>query len=468
MRWALFITRGWDVACDSRMRAWIRFVGSGAGLLRPRMLEALGAAGIDLVCGDAAPSGLGVLVFDEVDALTLDAVRASRLSLSTRVLAVATTAQGLAGGACWRLLQEGASDVLSWEGSHDAVAEISARLERWHEVERLIKSPEVQRRLVGRSPAWLPVLRQLVEVATFTDASVLLLGESGTGKEEVARLIHELDRRPDKGELVTLDCTTVVPELSGSEFFGHERGAFTGAANLRDGAFALAHGGTLFLDEVGELPLALQAQLLRVVQERLYKRVGSNTWQHTDFRLVCATNRDLSEEVTQGAFRRDFFHRIQSWVCRLPPLRERPEDILPLAQHFLRAMRPDVELELDPHVREFLLKRDYPGNIRELRQLIGRICKRHVGSGPITVGDIPPDELPSVEGLGVWCDASFEQAIQRALMLGMGLKEIGRSASDTAVRLVLEEEQGNVQRAARRLGVTDRALQLRRAQREPS
>ncbi|QSQ18290.1 sigma-54-dependent Fis family transcriptional regulator [Myxococcus landrumensis] len=448
------------------MRIWIRFEGSGASGMRPKVLEALGRVGIEPECSEGTPSGLGVLVFDEVGPTTLEAVRRCRLNAATRVLAVATTEKALGEGACWRLLLEGAADVIAWEGSHDAVAEVSARLERWHDVDRIIDSPEVQRRLVGRSPSWLPVLRQIVEVATFTDASVLLLGESGTGKEEVARLIHALDRRPHKGDLVTLDCTTVVPELSGSEFFGHERGAFTGAAGIRDGAFALAHEGTLFLDEVGELPLALQAQLLRVVQEHSYKRVGSNTWQHADFRLVCATNRELSEEVSQGSFRRDFFHRISSWVCRLPPLRERPEDILPLALHFLRTMRPDVELALDPRVRDYLIQRSYPGNIRELRQLMGRICKRHVGSGPITVGDIPSDELPSLEGLGEWRDQSFARGIQQALTMGMGLKEIGRSASEMAIRLVLEEEEGNLQRAARRLGVTDRALQLRRAQQE--
>ena len=162
--------------------------------------------------------------------------------------------------------------------------------------------------------------------------------------------------------------------------------------------------------------------------------------------------------------RRDFFYRIASWTCRLPPLRERPEDILPLTRHFLRLFKPDATLELEAPVSEYLLRRDYPGNVRELRQLVGRICRRHVGPGPISVGDIPPDELPALKGHGDWKDASFAQAIRRALALGAGLKEIGRVASDTAIQLALAEEQGNLQRAARRLGVTDRALQLRRAQ----
>ncbi len=309
------------------------------------------------------------------------------------------------------------------------------------------------------------VLYRARQAAAYT-APVLIQGESGTGKELAARLIHTLDARPDKRELIVLDCTTIVPELSGSEFFGHERGSYTGALTARDGAFALADGGTLFLDEVGELSPALQAQLLRVVQERTFKRVGGNVWHRAEFRLVCATNRDLDGEMARGGFRRDFFHRIAAWVCRLPPLRERPEDILPLAKHFLGELRPGrPPLELDEPVRELLLKRGYPGNVRDLRQFVLRLCKRHVGDGPITVGDVPADELPAAELEEDWQDASFAQAIRRALALGVGLKEIGRVASDTAIRLAISEEEGNLQRAARRLGVTDRALQLRKAQR---
>ena len=128
----------------------------------------------------------------------------------------------------------------------------------------------------------------------------------------------------------------MVPSLSGSEFFGHERGAFTGAVSQRTGAFGAADGGTLFLDEVGELPLRLQAELLRVIQEGSYKRVGSNTWNRARFRLICATNRDLAEEEQRGAFRRDFYHRIAAWRCHLPALRDRAGDVVSLAEHFVR------------------------------------------------------------------------------------------------------------------------------------
>ena len=184
-----------------------------------------------------------------------------------RVLAIALPGTALDNSDAWSLLGSGASDVVRWDDRDPPVRAVAARLERWAEIERIMLSDTVRDTLIGDSPSWIAVLRQVVEVAAFTQTSVLLTGESGTGKELVARLIHGLDHRPDKGPFVVLDCTTVVPTLSGSEFFGHERGAFTGAVAARDGAFARANGGTLFLDEVGELPLTLQAELLRVIQE---------------------------------------------------------------------------------------------------------------------------------------------------------------------------------------------------------
>jgi transcriptional regulator with GAF, ATPase, and Fis domain len=265
--------------------------------------------------------------------------------------------------------------------------------------------------------------------------------------------------------LVLLDCTTVVPELSGSEFFGHQRGAFTGAVAAREGAFAMADEGTLFLDEVGELPTGLQAELLRVVQEHTYKRVGSNTWQETNFRLVCATHRDLLQEESQGRFRRDLYYRIATWTCKLPPLRERPDDILLLAHHFLRQSGSNEDGGgFEPEVCEYLLKREYPGNARDLKQVVSRMACRHVGSGPITAGDIPPEERPRSEGgTHEWRGRSFDHAIRCAVAGGAGLKEIHQAVAETAIQIALGDENGNLQRAARRLGVTSRALQMRRA-----
>ena len=385
-----------------------------------------------------------------------------------RVLVIPISNAIIDGSRAWDLLRAGASDVLVWTSAPDMADRIKARFQRWSAIDELLQSACVQSKLVGVSATWRSVLRQIVEVARFTTASVLLIGESGTGKELVARLVHELDQHACSNELsVILDCTTIVPELSGSEFFGHERGAFTGAVAGREGAFATADGGTLFLDEVGELPMPLQAQLLRVVQERTYKRVGSNAWHNTEFRLVCATNKDLLEAIERGEFRCDLYYRIASWVFRLPALRERREDVLPLALHFLETFRPDIKpIGFDAPVRDFLLDRPYPGNVRDLRQLIGRIGCRHVGPGPITLGDVPDDERPP-DGLAGRHrrDADFERAIHGAMATGAGLKEIGQAAADIAVRIAVNEENGNLRLAAQRLGVTNRALQMRRAAR---
>jgi transcriptional regulator with GAF, ATPase, and Fis domain len=360
-------------------------------------------------------------------------------------------------------LAAGASDVLVWRG--DAAAVVS-RLERWIAIEELLEAPLVRDNLVGDSYVWRRTLRNIVEIARFTNASMLLSGESGTGKELVARLVHTLDARADKGQLVVLDCTTIVPTLSGSEFFGHERGAFTGAVGARDGAFALAHQGTLFLDEVADLPLPLQAQLLRVIQERTFKRVGGNDWQQADFRLVCASHRDLATAVREGAFRHDLYHRIATWTFRLPSLADRRDDIPALVRHFVQVHRPDDRVELDPVVETFLAGRPYPGNIRELRHTVQRLLDRCPGDGRITVGQIPESERDGLfDGARTWPDDAFEAAVRDAVTAGVGLKGVRKAAEDLAVQIALALEQGSVAKASRRLGVTERALQLRQAAR---
>jgi len=452
-----------------RLAVWLDRFGSGSRAAETELLEELARQGLDCypLRGPAdSPAGPGLLLFDGYTPELAEWIREHSRFGKERLLAVGTRREALSRGEGWRLLHAGASDVISWADRSDAAGVIASRFERWDEVDRLVQSPMVTKNLVGQSLVWRSALRQIVEVARFSASTVLLGGESGTGKELVARLIHTLDSREDKRDLVILDCTTVVPELAGSEFFGHERGSFTSAVAARDGAFALADGGTLFLDEVGELPLRLQAELLRVVQEGTYKRVGSNAWQKTRFRLVCATHRDLLGEVEEGLFRRDFYYRIAAWTCRLPPLSERREDIPPLVRHFLAERYGEETPEVDPAVMDLLLSREYPGNVRDLRQLVSRIAHRHVGSGPMTIGDVPEEERPRGEereqGYG---GDGLEGAARLALARGMGLKEIGNAATDAAVRIALEEEDGNLRRAAERLGVTGRALQMRRAAR---
>jgi transcriptional regulator with GAF, ATPase, and Fis domain len=429
-------------------------------------LEHLGVAVVRRPDAGLTPWTPTICLLDELDsAAAVESTRELSAGGLHRLVLVWVSDAPLAAAVSWQLLRAGAGDVLTWCDSAPPARQIAARLDRWIAVEKLVRSPLVEEQLVGVSRAWIATLRQVVETAAFTNGSVLLLGESGTGKELLARLIHTLDRRPDKRDLIVLDCTTVIPELAGSEFFGHERGAFTGASCSREGAFALADRGTLFLDEVGELPLPMQAQLLRAVQERSFKRLGGNNWSRVELRLVCATNRDLTSEVDQGGFRSDFYHRIASQVIRVPPLRERIDDLLPLATFFFGQLRPGTPIPtFDPIMAEYLRRRRYLGNIRELRQLISRISDRHVGDCIVTPGDLPPEDLLAMEGPADWRDEAFEQIIARAIALGGGLREIGRAATSTAIRIALASEGGNVQRAAQRLGVTDRALQMRRAQ----
>ncbi len=410
-------------------------------------------------------SPFGVFVFCHITEDLKEELR--QAAQQATVLAICLNADKIEPAQMWGLLDAGASDVLLWSELPKNAEQVHSRILRWHDVQHLANSDEVKGVLIGNSAPWRNLVRSVVEVAAFTQASILVTGDTGTGKELIARLVHQLDPRPEKGELVILDCSTLSSELSGSEFFGHERGAYTGAQGNRDGAFALADGGVLFLDEVGELPPALQAQLLRVIQEKKYKRLGSNHWQHTEFRLVCATNRDLEQEVLKGNFRADLFYRIAGWRCRTPALRERKEDILPLAQHFLASLdRRAAHYELDPAVRQYLLTRDYPGNVRELRQVVSRIWYRHTGASPITIGDVPMDERShQIAASQFWPDNDFLGAIKHAVNLGIGLKEISQAAADLAMQVGLEQEDGNLQRAAKRLGVTDRALQMRKANR---
>jgi len=444
---------------------WLRFLSPIPATVRAQLTALIERAGISMCAPTQPPAGLGVVVFDQPDNGVLESVR--RLARASTVLAVSLSPSTLDTASMWRVLDAGAADLLQWPTLPDRADDVVCRLRRWWTVEQMIDSAPVRALVAGQSAAWRAMLRDVVEAAHFTQASVLITGETGTGKEQIAHLIHELDGRPDRGEFVVLDCTTVSPELSGSEFFGHERGAFTGAASPRDGAFALANGGTLFLDEVGELSLPLQAQLLRVVQERQYKRLGSNSWQRSEFRLICATHRNLEAAIADGSFRADLFYRLAAFRCTTPPLSERKDDILPLARFFHSQLEPHADdFVMDSAVREYLLTRDYPGNARDLRQVVARMWQRHAGNGPFTVGDVPELERPAGPARWRrWPDQGFEAAIRHAVELGVGLKAIGQFATDLATEIALEQEGGSLQRAALRLGVTDRALQIRRASR---
>jgi transcriptional regulator with GAF, ATPase, and Fis domain len=441
------------------VEAWIKVIGLPAPVVKS-VLRELDALDVQLCDRDAPDRPRnGVVAFATMTSGVAEFIHEATNGGSERILALSTSGL-LQGDDSWGLLGAGASDVLTWRDPADSARHVAARLRRWRTIDKLLGCQHVRDFLVGESPAWQTVLRDAVEVARFTDAPVLVTGESGTGKERVAQLIHELDPRQKKEKFVVLDCSTVVPSLSGSEFFGHEKGAFTGAAAAREGAFELANGGTLFLDEVGELAVPLQAELLRVIQEGTFKRVGSNIWRKSSFRLVCATNRDVAAELANGTFRNDFYHRIAGCRLHLPPLRDRTDDVLPLFRHFFRQAHPEREHpDIEDGVRELLLRRAYPGNVRELRSLVLRIAHRHLGDGVITVGDIPDQERPDPAKPAPTVQADgFEQSIGRRLAQGATLDDITSAAADVAIRLAVGDEGGSLQRAALRLGVPDSAL----------
>jgi DNA-binding NtrC family response regulator len=228
-------------------------------------------------------------------------------------------------------------------------------------------------KIIGQSGACRRIISQ-VEVVAPTDATVLILGETGTGKELIAREIHQRSRRNDK-PLVRVNCTSIPRELFESEFFGHAKGAFTGAIKDRAGRFEIAGGGTLFLDEVGEIPLELQSKLLRVLQEKCYERVGEDRTRQTDVRIIAATNRDLKKDIGAGHFREDLYYRLNVFPLQVPPLRERKGDITLLATHFVELLVKELGCPKPRLTRagiEALENYEWPGNIRELRNVIER------------------------------------------------------------------------------------------------
>ncbi|CAN5718221.1 hypothetical protein BH23GEM7_BH23GEM7_15580 [soil metagenome] len=245
--------------------------------------------------------------------------------------------------------------------------------------------------IVGETEEMEEVLERVVQIAA-VDSTVLIEGESGTGKELVARGIHALSRRRHR-PFIAVNVAALADTLLESELFGHEKGAFTGAASLRKGLFELAHGGTIFLDEIGEMPPATQTKLLRVIEEREFRRVGGEELLRVDVRVVAATNRELRQQVELGEFRRDLYHRLNVLRIHLPALRERRADIPLLIEKFIRAFTLEHDrpfLGLDPEALHILMEYDWPGNVRELKNLIESMVVLAPGR-TIRPEDIPPD-----------------------------------------------------------------------------
>ncbi len=316
------------------------------------------------------------------------------------------------------------------------------------------------RELLGHSRAMAELQGALDRVAP-TNATVLIVGETGTGKELVARAIHARSARAE-GPFVALNCAAMPESLLESELFGHEKGAFTGADRARPGLFEAAHEGTLFLDEAGEMPASLQAKLLRVLMDGLVLRVGSRTARQVDVRVVAATHRDLRERIREGLFREDLYYRLAVVPLKVPPLRERLEDLPQLAEAMLQRAARDMGLplrRLAPAALEKLAGYAFPGNVRELRNLIERACILAQGA-EIGPGDFPLEgPLAPVRSLD---PEAFAEGLPPAVNLPEVLARVERSLLDRALR-----QSGGVQaEAARTLGISrsDLHYKLKRRQ----
>jgi DNA-binding NtrC family response regulator len=309
-------------------------------------------------------------------------------------------------------------------------------------------------RLLGQSPCWQAALARARTVAV-SDADVLIQAESGSGKELLSRMIHDLSPRK-AGPFVAVNCAALPETLLESELFGHARGAFTGALNARAGKFELAHGGTLLLDEVGEMPLALQPKLLRALQEREFERLGDNRKVRVDIRVIATTHRSLKSMIAAGEFRADLYYRLHVIPLSLPPLRERPEDIVTLALHFARQYgTPTKEPLIDPEFLVALKAHTWPGNVRELENLMRRavaLCPERIG---LQVFD--PEEFGSHDRYSAVRSESAPELHTSSLAVATA----GTSLALHERRLfenTLAATQGNRSRAAEMLGISLRTV----------
>ena len=349
-------------------------------------------------------------------------------------------------------------------------------------VARALQSPQTKRDstvetsedrlpLIGRSPAMQEIYRVIARL-TQTDLTVMIMGESGTGKELVARALHDYGKRRH-GTFVAVNMAAIPKELVESELFGHERGAFTGATNRGVGRFEQAEGGTLFLDEIGDMPLEAQTRLLRVLQQGEYTTVGGRTPIKTDVRIIAATNRDLRQLISQGLFREDLYYRLNVVPLRLPPLRERVEDIPDLVRHFLRKAEDEglPHKTLDSEALDMLRRHRWPGNVRELENLIRRLAVLQSGD-TISAGAVsaelkePAKTFAADSGEGPQSLAASVEQYLTQYFLAQGDKlpppgvydRIVQEVESPLISICLAATRGNQIRAAQLLGLNRNTL----------
>jgi two-component system response regulator GlrR len=323
--------------------------------------------------------------------------------------------------------------------AHELLLQIEKALEKRnltteiHRLKELVSTRYDFSNIIARSEKMQKVLEQVLRIAT-TDSTVYIHGDSGTGKELVAKAIHLTSARKD-AQFVDINCAALPETLLESELFGHEKGAFTGAIKTKGGLFTQATGGTIFLDEIGDMPLSIQAKLLRVLQERRFYPVGGKEPVEVDVRVIVATNKDLEEEVKKGAFREDLFYRIHVIPIYLPSLRDRKEDIPPLVEHFLNFFSEEMNRKIKgitPEAMQTIMLRDWPGNVRQLKNTIEYAVA-------MTQQDMITEDLLQIE----------KEPTHEALQ---SLKEAKANFEKSYILHLMELTQGNVSKAAKLAG----------------
>jgi two-component system response regulator PilR (NtrC family) len=380
-------------------------------------------------------------------------------SVDPMVPIIAVTAYACADDAL-RAVREGAYDYLSKPFHVDDLRIIirnaleTRRLRRENlELKRSIDDKRRFGKIIGKSPEMMDVFNLVKKVAP-SKAGVLIIGESGTGKELIAKAIHYSSPRVDK-PFVTINCTAIPENLLESEMFGHLKGSFTGAVTNKAGLVEAAHTGTLFLDEIGEIPLAIQAKLLRFLQEREFRRVGGTDDKKIDVRIIAATNKKLEKEMEAGNFREDLYYRLNVIRIKLPPLREREEDIPLLVNHFLKKFSTEQSKRIDrvsSLAMRVLCNYNYPGNVRELENIIER-CVTLEQSDQLTAENLPSK----------LAEASASTSSSETDIPPDGI-DLNRTLENTERKLItkaLEMTGGNRSRAARLLGISFRSLRYR-------
>ena len=419
--------------------------------------------GYEVLVGEDGTAGLELFAHNQVDLILTDfrmpgmdgmSVLQEARRLNPEVEVVLLTAYGTVDGAV-EAMQGGACHYLEKPIELDELDRVvQTALERRHLVSenRLLKTTLEEghglKGIISVDPAMEQVLNVVARVAS-SRTTVLIHGESGTGKELVAQAIHTASPRHGQA-FVAVNCAALSQNLIESELFGHEKGAFTGADRQRQGRFEQADGGTLFIDEVAEIPVELQVKLLRVLQERIVERVGGDNPLQVDVRLLSATNQNLEEMVTQGLFRADLFYRLNVVEVRLPPLRERRQDIPVLVDYFLRRYNEENSKdigEVSKEAMDLLMRYGYPGNVRELQNMLERAVVMARGS-VITRADLSAEVQADVQQPATQAEAA-------------ALSEQVEALEKAAIQRALEQTQGVQSQAAELLGLTERNLRYK-------